>query len=44
MVKKLKNRFLPMFVAIIIIAVGSIPLLFITPDFKYLIYVFAPIT
>ena len=44
MVKKLKNRFLPMLAAIVIIAIGSIPLLFITPDLKYAIYVFAPIT
>lgn len=44
MVAKLKNRFLPMFFAIIITVVGCIPLLFIQPDAYYLIYICCPIT
>lgn len=42
--KKLKNRFLPMLVAIGVIAAGSIPMLFLKPDFYWVIYLCSPVT
>jgi Na+/melibiose symporter-like transporter len=42
--KMLKNRFLPMLVAIVIVAVGSIPMLFLQPSFFWVIYICSPIT
>jgi len=42
--KKLKNRFLPMLVAIAITACGSIPLLFLQPAFYWVVYICSPIT
>lgn len=43
MVKKLKNRFLPMFFAIIITVAGSVPFLFLHQDTYWLVYLNAPV-
>ena len=43
MVKKLKNRFLPMLFAIVITVAGSLPFLFIPVDRYWIIYIAAPI-
>ncbi len=44
MVRKLRNRFLPMFIAILITAAGCVPLLFLEPDFFWGIYICSPVT
>ena len=45
MMKKLKNRFYPLFISIIVIACGSTPFIFLTsnPDVRWLVYVFSSI-
>jgi Na+/melibiose symporter-like transporter len=44
MVKKLKNRFLPMLIAILITTAGCLPMLFLKPEFKWGIYLCSPVT
>jgi len=44
MVKKLKNRFLPMLIAILITTAGCVPLLFLEPQFFWGIYICSPVT
>lgn len=44
MVKKLKNRFLPMFFAILITTAGSVPLLFLDKESRIFVYVCSPVT
>lgn len=44
MLQKLRNRFLPMFIAIIITAAGSIPLFFLDESSRDFIYLCAPFT
>jgi len=45
MMNLLKNRFIPLFVSIIIISFGSIPYIFLTPDpsVRWLVYVLSSI-
>jgi hypothetical protein len=44
LVTKLKNRFMPMFVAIIITSAGCVPMLFLEPSFYWAIYIVTPLT
>lgn len=44
MVRRLKNRFLPMFFAILITVAGSIPFLFLQKEHPWLIYLAAPVS
>lgn len=41
MMQKLRNRFYPLFLSIIIISGGSIPFIFLNPNVSYLVYFFA---
>ena len=45
MMNLLKNRFIPLFISIIVISCGSIPLIFLnhSPDIRWLVYVLSPI-
>lgn len=45
MMKRLKNRFYPLFISIIVIACGSTPFIFLTsdPSIRWLVYVFSSI-
>jgi Na+/melibiose symporter-like transporter len=44
MVQKLKNRFLPMFIAILIITAGSVPMLYLSPNYPWTVYLCSPVT
>ena len=44
LVRKLKNRFLPMFIAILITTAGCIPLIFLQPEYYWAVYICSPVT
>ena len=43
MMQRLRNRFYPLFLSIIIIVIGSIPFIFLTESTNYLVYIFSSI-
>ena len=45
MMEKLKNRFIPLFISVIVIFVGSLPFIFLTKDdnVRWLVYVLSSI-
>ncbi len=44
LVRKLRNRFLPMLLAILITSAGSVPMLFLSSDHKWTVYLCSPVT
>ena len=43
MMQKLRNRFYPLFLSIIIIVIGSVPFIFLDESTNYLVYIFSSI-